>query len=163
MRPIIYRKLSRGLLFILIPVLFAACAMVSPQRPEVNLAGLQIREATLSHLNMVADLTVFNPNNVALTVKEVDYSLQLEGVNVAEGRSLAPVEIGARESGQVQLRIATAYWDLLNLVNRLQKTDDLAFTLSGKVRVGGYRILNRTFPFTKEGRIDPQTLRLRRE
>ena len=97
-----YRKLSRALLFLLTSTLLAACAMVSPQRPEVNLAGLQIREATLSHLNMVADLTVFNPNNVALTVRGVDYTLQLEGINVADGRSLEPVEIGAGESGKVQ-------------------------------------------------------------
>ncbi|HKL48625.1 MAG TPA: LEA type 2 family protein [Desulfuromonadales bacterium] len=157
-----YRKLSRALLFLLTSTLLAACAMVSPQRPEVNLAGLQIREATLSHLNMVADLTVFNPNNVALTVRGVDYTLQLEGINVADGRSLEPVEIGAGESAKVQLRIVTAYWDLLNLASQLQKTDDLTFTLSGKVRVGGYKILNKTFPFSKEGHIDPQTLRLRR-
>lgn len=157
-----YRKRLSGLLFFLIPVLLTSCAMISPQKPEVNLTGLQIREATLSHLNMVADLSVFNPNDIALTVQEVDYTLQLEGVNVAEGRSLAPVEIGAKESGQVQLRIATAYWDLLSLVNRLQDTDEMAFTLNGKVRVGGYKILNRTFPFSKEGRIDTRTLGLRR-
>ncbi len=162
MRPVAYSKSSGGLLLILIATLLVSCAMISPQRPEVNLAGLQIREATLSHLNMVADLTVFNPNNIALTINEVDYTLQLEGVNVAKGRSLAPVEIGARESGQVQLRISTAYWDLLSLVNQLQETDDLAFTLSGKVRVGGYKILNKTFPFSKEGRIDTKTLGLRR-
>jgi len=162
MRSFISRKLSRSLLLILITLLLASCAMISPQKPEVNLTGLQIREATLSHLNMVADLSVFNPNDIALTVQEVDYTLQLEGVNVAEGRSLAPVEIGAKESGQVQLRIATAYWDLLSLVNKLQETDDMAFTLSGKVRVGGYKILNRTFPFSKEGNIDTRTLGLRR-
>ncbi len=162
MRSFISRKRSRSLLLILIPALLASCAMINPQRPEVNLTGLQIREATLSHLNMVADLTVFNPNNIALTVKEVDYTLQLEGVNVAEGRSLAPVEIGANESGQVQLRIATAYWDLLSLVNHMQEMDDMAFTLSGKVRIGGYKIFNKTFPFSKEGRIDTRTLGLRR-
>ncbi len=159
MRSLICKTIPGRLLFILVPVLLAACATINPQRPEVNLTGLQIREATLSHLNMVADLRVFNPNDVALTVREVDYTLQLEGVKVADGQSLAPVEIGARETGQVQLRIATSYWDLLNLVNRLQKSDDLAFTLSGKVRVGGFKILNKTFPFSKEGRIDPQTLR----
>lgn len=156
-------KRSAGMTLIALSLLLlAACALVRPQQPEVNLTGLQIREATLSHLNMVADLQVFNPNDVALTVKEVDYILQLEGVEVADGQSLESVEIPARETGRVQLRISTAYWDLLNLVNRLQTSDEMTFNLDGKVRVGGYRILERTFPFSKEGRIDPKTLRLTR-
>lgn len=43
---------------------------------------LDVQNVTMSHVNLLADLRVFNPNEKALTMQGVDYTLHLEGIKV---------------------------------------------------------------------------------
>lgn len=149
----------RILLAILILLLLGACASLRPEPPEVSLIGLQVEELTLSHINMRADLRLFNPNRIGLTVEQVDYALALNGVRVSSGKSLAPVRIAAGDSADIALRISGSYLNLLQLVNNLQRQEDLKYLLDGSVKVGGMGILGATFPVREEGVISAEFLR----
>ncbi len=134
-------------------MLLISCAMVQPVPPEVNLVALEVQELTLSHANMLANLRIFNPNQVALDIREVDYALFLNGIRVSSGRTAKGVSIDAEKSGEIALRLSSAYWDMLRVVNQAQAGKDIGFKILGSVKVGGFGILGKTFKFEREGAI----------
>ena len=142
-----FRVLVLMLLFV------AACTMVRPLPPEVSLLNLEVTSLSLSHAILSADLQVFNPNGVAVTLKEVDYVLRLNDVVVSKGQSLEKVRIGAGEYGVATLRLSSAYYDLWRILKAAKKDENVAFDLKGLVKVGGLGVLNKTFRFDREGSI----------
>ena len=73
-----------ALLFI-IPL--AGCSTINVIPPEVNLMKVDVQDVTLSHVNLLAELRVFNPNGSGVTIQGVNYTLHLEGIKVFSGRS----------------------------------------------------------------------------
>lgn len=140
-------------------LLLGACASLRPEPPEVSLVGLQVQELTLSHVNMLAELRLFNPNRIGLTVEEVNYALTLNNIAVSAGRSLVPVRVEPGQSGTVFLRISGAYLNLLQLFSSLQRGEELKYLLDGTVTVGGPGVTEWTFPLRQEGVLAAETLR----
>ena len=144
--------LRLSVLILMLP-LTAACAMVRPLPPEVSLLNLELTALSLSHATLSADLQVFNPNGITVTLKEVDYVLRLNDVVVSKGQSLENVRIGAGEYGVATLRLSSAYYDLWRVLKQARKDENVAFDLKGLVKVGGLGVLNKTFRFDREGSI----------
>lgn len=128
-----------------------ACSPIKPQAPEVNLLNLSVAEITLSHVNMLADLRFFNPNQRSLTVREIEYTLTLNGTQVSEGRSFKPLTIAAGEYGSTAIRLASAHWNILRFINSVKQGESVRFVMDGFVKVGGVGLLGNTFSFKKEG------------
>jgi LEA14-like dessication related protein len=145
--------MKEKLILLLVVLLFTACAAMQPAPPEVNLMGLVMDEVTLSHVNMRADLRLFNPNDTAISVKGVEYELELNGVHVSTGKALRSLSIPANGYGTLDLRLSSAYWDLFRFFSRVQQGEELDFRLTGKVRVGGLGIISHTFNFDHQGKI----------
>lgn len=143
----------RPLLPALLLVVLPACALRPVNAPEVSLADLQITELSLTHANMLAGLKIFNPNRVGVTIRQVDYTLSLNGIRISSGQSAREVHIGPEEYGTMNLRLSSAYWDLLRLFNQVQSGKPAKFALDGKVKVGGPGLLGKTFDFKREGEI----------
>lgn len=132
-------------------LLFSGCGGLQPIAPEINLMGLDVVDVTLSHVNLAAEVRLFNPNADKLTIKEVAYTLHLNGVKLSKGRSAREVKVDPEEYGTVTVRMSSAYWDVFRLLNKIQDNEELRFKIQGKVLVGGYGLLGQTFNFEKEG------------
>jgi len=145
--------------WLLIPVVLffvsaiSSCSTINAVPPEVNLMRVDVQDVTLSHVNLLADLRVFNPNETALTVQGVDYTLHLEGIKVFSGKSNLSQTIAPQEYGHLTLRLSSAYWDIIQLFNKLPNTSDVAFAMQGSIRVGGSRLFAQRFSFDKQGTI----------
>lgn len=133
--------------------LTVSCATVEPIPPEVNLMSLEMQDVTLSHANMLADLRVFNPNDFELTVEHVYYVLHLNDIKVVAGRSIPAVRIGPQEYQHLTLRLASAYWNILQLFNSMQGATAVTYGLEGEVTVSGVGLLGHTFPFAAHGSV----------
>jgi LEA14-like dessication related protein len=140
-----------ALIFLLIAVNLSSCSTLNKLPPEVNLMRLEVQEATLSHVNLLADLRVFNPNDIALTIQGVDYTLQIEGIKLFSGSSRLSQTVAPQEYGHLNLRLSSAYWDIIQLLNRLPEKSDVAFSMQGSILVGGSRIFPHRFSFDKQG------------
>jgi LEA14-like dessication related protein len=117
---------------------------------------LDVQDVTLSHVNLLADLRVFNPNEKAITIQGVDYTLYLEGIKVFSGKSYQSQTIAPGEYGHLLLRLSSAYWNIIELFNKLPNTSDVTFSMAGSIRVGNSRLLAQRFSFAKEGIIPLQ-------
>ena len=145
-----------SLVAILYAFLLSSCGAIYAVPPEVNLMRLDVQDATLSHVNLLADLRVFNPNEKELTIQGVDYTLHLENIKVFSGRSSLSQTIAPQEYGHLTLRLSSAYWDIIQFLNKMPNKSDVAFSMAGTIRVGGSRIFARRFSFAKEGVIPLQ-------
>jgi LEA14-like dessication related protein len=117
---------------------------------------VDVQDVTLSHVNLLADLRVFNPNEKALSIQGVDYTLHLEGIKVFSGKNNLSQTIAPLEYGHVTLRLSSAYWDIVQLFNKLPNKSDVAFSMQGSILVGGNRLFARRFTFDKQGIIPLQ-------
>ena len=135
----------------LLLVSLAACAGIRPEPPEVQLAGLEITDVSLSHANFLATLRLFNPNGVALDVRGLKFTLFLNEIRVATGQTAKAFTLGAEQSGEAALRLSSSYLDLLQLSGNLEGRDEITFRLAGEVRIGGYGLLGRTIPIERQG------------
>ena len=141
---------------LLLVVTLSACSTLNAIPPEVNLMRVDVQDVTLSHVNLLADLRVFNPNDKSLTIQGVDYTLHLEGIKVFSGKSSLTQTIEPQEYGHLTLRLASAYWDIIQLFNKLPNKSDVAFSMQGSIRVGGNRLFAQRFTFDKQGIIPLQ-------
>ena len=144
------------LIGLLLTIPLSACSTINAVPPEVNLMRVDVQDVTLSHVNLLADLRVFNPNEKAFTIQGLDYTLHLEGIKVFSGKRNLSQTIGPQEYGLITLRLASAYWDIIQLFNKLPNKSDIAFSMQGSIRVGGSRLFAQRFTFDKQGIIPLQ-------
>jgi LEA14-like dessication related protein len=121
---------------------------------------VEVQDVTLSHVNLLAEVRVFNPNENDVTIQGIDYTLHLEGIKVFSGRNNLSQTIAPQEYGFLTLRVSSAYWDMIQLLNRLPNKTDVAFSMQGSIRVGGSSMFAQRFSFVKEGIIPLQKANL---
>lgn len=134
----------------------SACSTIQAVPPEVNLMRIDVQDVTLSHVNLLADLRVFNPNDTPLTIQGVDYTLHLEGIKVFSGKSNLSQTVKPQDYGHLTLRLSSAYWDIIQLFNKLPNVTEVSFSMDGSIRVGKNRLFAQRFSFDKEGIIPLQ-------
>ena len=117
---------------------------------------IDVQDVTLSHINLLAELRVFNPNENDVTIKGVDYTLHLEGIKVFSGKNNLTQTIEPQDYGFITLRLSSAYWDIIQLLNKVPDKTDVAFSMQGSIRVGESSMFAKRFSFDKEGVIPLQ-------
>lgn len=143
--------MTRTVILVLLAAGLAACAVIRPAPPEVQLSGLEITDLSLSHANFLARLQLYNPNGVSIDIKSLKFILFLQDVRVAEGQSTKPLTIPAEETGEAAIRLSSSFFNLFQLTRKLQGQDRIAFNLNGEVKVGGLGILSTTIPIKHDG------------
>lgn len=134
----------------------SACSTIQAVPPEVNLMRIDVQDVTLSHVNLLADLRVFNPNDTPLTIQGVDYTLHLEGIKVFSGKNNLSQTVEPQDYGHLTLRLSSAYWDIIQLFNKLPNVTEVSFSMDGSIRVGKNRLFAQRFSFDKQGTIPLQ-------
>ena len=147
-------------LLVITALLFAiplsSCSTINTIPPEINLMKVDVQDVTLSHVNLLADLRVYNPNEKAITIQGVDYTLHLEGIRVFSGRSNLAQTVEPQKYDFLTLRLSSAYWDIIQLLNKVPDKTDVSFTMQGSIRVGESGMFAKSYSFDKEGLIPLQ-------
>lgn len=136
---------------ILLMLSLAACTGLRPEPPEVQLAGLEITEMSLSHANFLATLKLFNPNNIALDIETIKFTLFLNEVLITKGLTATGFSLPAEESGEAAIRLSTSFLNLFQLTRELQDSDKITFRIAGEVKIGGFGLFGATIPLESEG------------
>jgi hypothetical protein len=130
------------------------CAAMRAEPPEIALAGIRVENLTLSHAILIADLSLFNPNDFTISVREVDYTLSINGIQVARGHSMQSIRLAPHQYGRMPLRLSTFYLNLLRLGPLLDQRQPLPYEISGEIVLGRSLLGSHGFPFDHKGTID---------
>lgn len=134
----------------LVTIAIGACALlqVLVEQPEVKLETVRIVDPQLQQATLMFDLSVMNPNSQALKIDGIDYKLNLNGKQFAEGVYDTVTELPSGKTIKVSLPIKVEYARVFDsLMSALQKPES-KYLIEGAAKMGPF-----TIPFAKDGTI----------
>lgn len=134
-------------------ILLGACAVMHLQAPAISLTAVELTDVQLDQQQFTVHLHLQNPNDRPLPIKSVTCTLEVEGVEVGQGKSAGPFTVPANGDSDVELLVTTNFATsvpnlLLRVVQRKQLPE---YHLSGWVNPD-YALLP-PIPFSKSDRI----------
>jgi LEA14-like dessication related protein len=149
------RLLIRYFAVILLTLLLGACATLGPYKepPRVSLASIQPKEMGLLEQRYGLQLRILNPNDTAIPLEGLSYTLEINDREFAYGVSRQSVSIPAYGEALLDVDVVS---NLLNVLRQVQeigteKRSSLKYRLSGKMnltsRVG-------SLPFDYQGELN---------
>lgn len=92
---------------------------LGPVRPKVSLAAIEVTKVTLSAVELVASLRVDNPNDFALTFRNLVYRLDAGGLELAAGNFKESLKVPAEGQVVVRLPVAVNATNAVKLARKL--------------------------------------------
>ena len=147
-------------ILLILSVFAAGCAQerkfISPQ---VELLGLNVRDVSLSHINYQAKIRVYNPNMESLDVRDVDYALYLNGINMVNGESQVEQTVASHEEAQIPLRLSGSLFSTLRFLASMPNAHKISFVMKGTIRGSAQGSRSFSVPFEEKGELDLQQLK----
>jgi LEA14-like dessication related protein len=118
--------------------LLAACAALAPrfERPRLYLIGIEIKDATLAEQHFRVRMSVQNPNDFALPIRGVDYTLRLGDEDFGSGESVSAFTVPAHGEAEFEMlmttNLAATLWKVLPRLR--DSSQPIDYRLVGKVR-----------------------------
>ena len=140
-------KVTTGLLGAL-----AGCATPHFETPRLSIVDVQVVSTALWEQRLKVSLRVQNPNDVALSVKGIEYTLDIAGERFASGASDASFVVPALGEAQFDTSLTTNMAGaVLKLIGRGPNTlaDGVDYRLAGKISLSAGWV--RSVPFDEHG------------
>jgi LEA14-like dessication related protein len=134
-------------------ILLGSCAVMHLQAPGVSLTSVELTDVQLDHQQFTVHLHLQNPNDRPLAIKSVSCTLQVEGVDVGQGKSAGAFTLPADGDGDVEMLVTTNLASSVpNVLLRVVQGKQLPeYRLSGWVNPDN--ALLPPIPFSKSDRI----------
>lgn len=147
------RAITRCATGLIIAAVLVACALAPKlEPPKLSIVGVQIVSADLFTQRLKVRVHVQNPNDRALPVKGLEYTIEVEGEQFASGESAASFEVPALGEAEFDMNVTT---NLAGAVVKLLARgpnalgQEVSYRLSGKVSLS--EGLFRSIPFDERG------------
>ena len=132
-------------------VVAGGCGLPHFERPELAVVAVELKDARLTEQHFRVRISVTNPNDRELPVREIYCTLELGGEPFGTGHSGAAFTVPARGSAEFEMLLTT---DLaaafLKLLPRLaDKSRPLGYRLAGRVETD--LAFLRSIPFDQNG------------
>ena len=134
-------------------LLLAGCAALAPhfERPQLSVASIEVKEASLAEQRFRVRMRVQNPNGRSLPIEGISYTIELAGEELGRGTTTDAFTVPARCEAEFEMTVtthlATTFWKVLP---RLKDSGHPAeYRLVGKVNTG--LAFLRTIPFDEKG------------
>ncbi len=146
-------RLSISLVLLTI-VFLGACATLNPYKesPRVSLVSIQPQEMKFLEQRFALQLRILNPNDVAIPVEGLSYSIEINGREFAYGVSRQAVEIPAFGEALLDVEVVS---NLLNVMQQLQalsgeSRESMDYRLKGKISLANSPL---SLPFDYSGEL----------
>jgi LEA14-like dessication related protein len=136
---------------LLLAVSLSACALPPRlQAPQLSVADVQLLGGDLMQQRLRVRMHVQNPNDRALAVQGIVYTLEVEGEEFASGESAASFTVPALGAADFDMNVTTNLaTTLLRILSGGGNTRALAYHLTGKVTLAQGFL--RSIPFEQRG------------
>lgn len=123
--------------FMLSALLLGACAGLGArfESPRISLADMGLQETTGFEAVLQVSLRVINPNDIALNIRGVDCTLEVNGKPFARGISSASVQVPAFGSAVVPVTVYSSALDIARGLISMPGRDEVSYELKGRVRL----------------------------
>jgi len=133
--------------------LLGGCAALAPhfEHPRLFLLAIEVRDATLAEQHLRVRMRVENPNDQALPVRGIDYTLQVGGEDFGAGSSVSAFTVPPHGEAEFEMmmttNLAATLWKVLPRLK--DSSQPIDYRLVGKVSTD--LAFLRTVPFDQRG------------
>jgi LEA14-like dessication related protein len=121
--------------------------------PRTSLTGIQIQQVTPLESSFLVKLRIINTNDVDLEVNGLSFDIEINDEQFATGVSNTSIKIPSYGTEILPVVVYSSVLDMFKSVRGLQKNEQLAYRLKGKLRLGGASSFPSSLPFSSEGKI----------
>ena len=167
------QKINVLAIIVLTPFLFRCAAlqeMARIQKPTVSVQRLRITDLSFSDVNLALDLSIRNPNSVAIPLAAFDYDLKINQHEFINGKKESSLNIPAGGSENLSIPFHFTFAELYKTLSGLKNQDSTAYEIHcgfsfhvpviGPVRVPVRKL--GTLPIPKLPEIRVESLRLKK-
>jgi LEA14-like dessication related protein len=131
-------------------LVLACCVLTHFQTPKLSVADVQVLGGEIWQQRLRVRLHVQNPNERALPVKSIQYTLEVQGQAFAEGESLQPFVVPPLGEADFDMNVTTnAAGALMGLLSHYGGGGVVDYRLVGKVSLSEGWL--RSIPFDERG------------
>lgn len=121
--------------------------------PQASVESARISGFDFDAARILVDLRVDNPNEIAVDIAGLDYSLRLDGEHALSGDSAERASIPARGSGNLAVPITLDYRDLYDRIAGLRGRETIAYAIDFGVMVDVPLLGERRVPVSTSGSV----------
>jgi LEA14-like dessication related protein len=138
----------------------AGCSSI--ERPRLTVEGVTVNGLSAEGVELQVDIKVTNPNDFAAEAAGILYTLEINGVEVLDGRQDDPVSVPAGGSADVTVPVTLRWTGGTAALQDILTGGEQRWKLHGRVTVRS-GIMQKTFPFSENGTFTTRGSEERRE
>ena len=146
----IVKMIKKILIMIGIITLLSACTGAGikgvVERPEVSVKNVKMGKLSMSGGSAKFFINIKNPNRFPIPLSGFDYSLRLNGIEVANGTREQNVTINAGESRVVEVPLIFSFTNMLTMLPNLLNSKALKYDINGSIHFPWFNL-----PFNRSG------------
>lgn len=139
------------MLKVLLAGLCAGCALITATPPQVEVAAVELRGASLFEQAVGVTVCVTNPNTSELVFRQVRVALDASGRSLLEGVSDTTVRLPPGASVLVPFTVVSTIRNIGPQLLGMARTGSLDYRLRGSITLDTLGI---TVPFSRSGQLD---------
>ncbi len=143
--------MNRSIGAVLLATFCTSCTLATATPPQVEVAGVRLRDAGLLDQSLAVTLCVTNPNASELSFRRITVGVDAEGSLLAEGVSDTAIRLPPGSSVLVPFAVVSTVRNLGPQLLGVLRTAALDYRLHGTVTLDTLGI---TVPFSRSGRLD---------
>jgi LEA14-like dessication related protein len=101
------------------------------KRPEVSVTKTEITGLSFTHLEMLFDLSVKNPNSVGIKLQGLDYKVLINDNSFLNGNQVQGIEIAAQAENAIQIPVTFKFTELYQGITSLMSQDTSVYHFDG--------------------------------
>jgi LEA14-like dessication related protein len=105
--------------------------MSSIKKPTAQITDTKVSGLSFSEIDLMFDVKIDNPNNVAVDLAGLDYNLKINNNALVNGDQKEPLSINAMGSSDLKIPVSINYNDLYQAIKSLKEQDDSEFAFTG--------------------------------
>ena len=145
------------LLWVMLALWSAGCASLAPrlEPPRLSVVGVELVRGSLFEQRITARMRVQNPNDRAIAVRGVSYTLEVGGEELGRGLAGSSFTVPALGEAEFDMLVTTNFVSSFGrLLSRVGggKLENIDYEITGKVFVD--KGVLRRIPFSHRGTVD---------
>lgn len=127
--------------------------MSSIKNPTANITNTEISGLSFTKIDLIFDVKIDNPNNIAIDLAGVDYGFKINNNSLLNGQMNDPLSIAAMGSSRIEIPVSINYKDLYQAIKSLSEKDNSIYTFDGGLSFNLPALGNVRIPILASGEI----------